>query len=57
MNETCGWQVNRANETIQCENCDRILEERYNDFRVQPVNIERESPYLVVTKDALAQYT
>lgn len=49
-------QVNRANETIQCETCDRILEERYNDFRVAPVNIERESPYCVVTNDALAQH-
>ena len=49
-------QVNRANETIQCENCDRILEERYNDFRVVPVNIERESPYCVVPDDALAQH-
>ncbi len=51
-----GAQVNRANETIQCENCDRILEERYNDFRVVPVNIERESPYCVVPDDALAQH-
>jgi hypothetical protein len=51
-----GGQVNRANETIQCENCDRILEERYNDFRVVPVNIERESPYCVVPDDALAQH-
>ena len=48
--------MNRANETIQCENCDRILEERYNDFRVVPVNIERESPYCVVPDDALAQH-
>lgn len=51
-----GGQVNRANETIQCETCDRILEERYNDFRVVPVNIERESPYCVVPDDALAQH-
>ena len=50
------WQVNRANETIQCENCDRILEERYNDFRVAAVNVERESPYCVVTHDALAEH-
>jgi len=49
-------QVNRANETIQCESCDRILEERYNDFRVAPVNIERDSPYCVVTNDTLAQH-
>jgi len=49
-------KVNRANETIQCESCDRILEERYNDFRVAPVNIERDSPYCVVTNDTLAQH-
>ena len=49
-------QVNRANETIQCENCDRILEERYNDSRVTAVNVERESPYCVIPNDALAQH-
>jgi transcription initiation factor TFIIIB Brf1 subunit/transcription initiation factor TFIIB len=49
-------KVNRANETIQCENCDRILEERYNDFRVQAINIERESPFCVVTNDELANH-
>jgi len=50
-------KVNRANETIQCESCDRILEERCNDFRVMGVNLERDSPYCVVTQDkALTRY-
>jgi transcription initiation factor TFIIB len=50
-------RANRANETIQCEGCDRILEERCNDFRVLGVNLERDSPYCVVTQDkALARF-
>ncbi len=55
----CGLEdlkVNRANETIQCEGCDRILEERYNDFRANAVNFERDSPFCVVTTDELAEH-
>jgi hypothetical protein len=55
----CGGEelkVNRANETIQCESCDHILEERYNDYRVTPIFLERESPFYVVTDDVLSKY-
>lgn len=46
----------RANETIQCEACDRILEERYNDFRTTTVLLERDSPFPIVTQDSLSKY-
>mmetsp|Transcript_43509 Transcript_43509/g.137620 ORF Transcript_43509/g.137620 Transcript_43509/m.137620 type:complete len:539 (-) Transcript_43509:312-1928(-) len=49
-------KVNRANETIQCETCDHILEERYNDYRVTNINFERESPYCAVVNDSLAKH-
>ena len=55
----CGGEelkVNRANETIQCESCDHILEERYNDYRVTPIFIERDFPFYVVTDDALSKH-
>ena len=55
----CGGEelkVNRANETIQCESCDHILEERYNDYRVTPIFLERESPFYVVTDDLLSKH-
>ena len=49
-------KVNRASETIQCEGCERILEERYNDSRIHAVNIQQESPFCVVTNDVLARH-
>ena len=49
-------KVNRASETIQCEGCERILEERYNDSRIQAVNIQQEGPFCVVTNDVLARH-
>jgi hypothetical protein len=52
----CGLELRRANDTIQCETCDRILEERYNDFRTTTVLLDRDSPFPIVTQDGLSKY-
>jgi hypothetical protein len=49
-------ELRRANDTIQCETCDRILEERYNDFRTTTVLLDRDSPFPIVTQDGLSKY-